>query len=109
MCVSFVACKKSGLKEQSKDEVQTWYFAEGKEAKTVKDFAYIVQSFGLPLSKECAQNVLAYCSSKDAKLGKTMEAIGYSNTRPIYDSEGNVDMDAGRRVSFKCLVNPDKA
>ncbi|MBQ3432569.1 MAG: hypothetical protein IJG23_07280 [Clostridia bacterium] len=53
--------------------------------------------------------MLAYCSSKDAKLGKTMEAIGYSNTRPIYDSEGNVDMDASRRVSFKCVVNPDKA
>ncbi len=75
----------------------------------MKDFAYIAQSSGLPLSKERAQNVLAYCSSKDAKFCKTMEAIDYSNTRPIYDSEGNVDMDASRRVSFKCVVNPDKA
>lgn len=81
----------------------------GKENKIVKDFAYIAQSSGLPLSKERAQNVLAYCSSKDAKFCKTMEAIDYSNTRPIYDSEGNVDMDASRRVSFKCVVNPDKA
>ena len=64
---------------------------------------------GLPLSKERAQNVLAYCSGKDAKLGKTLEAIGYSNSRPIYDSDGNVDLDACRRVSFKCVVNPDKA
>ena len=33
------------------------------------------------------------------------EAIGYSNSQPVYKEDGTVDMDASRRVSFRFLVN----
>lgn len=57
---------------------------------------------GLPLSTERAENVKNYCLStvKTAEL----EAQGMSNTVPIYDLSGQVDMAASRRVSFKIAV-----
>ena len=32
---------------------------------------------------------------------------GMSNSKPVYDSDGNVDMEASRRVSFVFVVNPE--
>lgn len=68
---------------------------------------------GLPLSKQRAENVKAYCvaskSGANAKLASTLEAVGYSSSKPIYDDAGKVDMDACRRVSFKFVVNTDEA
>ncbi len=68
---------------------------------------------GLPLSEKRAENVMNYCLSKDtgvdtAKLASTMETIGYSQSKPVYDSDGNVDFDASRRVSFRFIINLDK-
>ena len=65
---------------------------------------------GLPLSTQRAENVKAYCLSAEtgvdtSKLAPTLEAVGLSNSKPIYDSNGNVDMDASRRVSFRFTVN----
>lgn len=65
---------------------------------------------GLPLSKERADNVKDYCLSVDtgvdtAKLTSTLEAVGLSNSKPIYDSNGEIDMAACRRVSFRFIVN----
>ena len=70
---------------------------------------------GLPLSKERAEVVKAYCLSKECgvdsaylpELEKTMVAVGYSNSRPVKDADGNVDLDASRRVSFRYMVNLD--
>lgn len=67
---------------------------------------------GLSLSKERANNVKGYCLSKEtgvntAKLASSLEAIGYSNTQPIYKSNGDVDMAASRRVSFRFMLNID--
>ena len=64
---------------------------------------------GLPLSEKRAKNVMKYCVSKEigvdtAKLKSTLEAIGCSNSEPVYDKNGNVDMAASRRVSFKFVV-----
>lgn len=65
---------------------------------------------GLQLSQERAENVKKYCLSSEtnvniSKFADTLEAVGYSNSQPIYDSNGNVDMEASRRVSFRFLVN----
>lgn len=51
-----------------------------------------------------------YCLSSEtgvdtSKLAKTMETVGYSQSRPAYDSDGNVDIAASRRVSFRFVVN----
>lgn len=70
---------------------------------------------GLPLSKERAENVKNYCISNEsgvnaehlATLSYTLEAVGYSNSKPVYDIDGNVDMEASRRVSFKFIINLD--
>jgi len=65
---------------------------------------------GLQLSEERAANVKTYCLSSEigvdvSKIAETLEDIGYSNSQPVYDSNGKVDMDASRRVSFRFLVN----
>lgn len=67
---------------------------------------------GLPLSEQRAKNVMDYCLSRDtavdtAKLASTMETIGCSQSKPVYDSNGNVDLAASRRVSFKFVINTD--
>lgn len=65
---------------------------------------------GLPLSEERANNVKDYCLSADtgvdtSKLMSTLEAVGLSNSKPIYDANGEIDMTACRRVSFRFIVN----
>lgn len=65
---------------------------------------------GMPLSKKRAKNVMDYCLSSEtgvdtSKLAKTMETVGYSQSRPAYDADGNVDIAASRRVSFRFVVN----
>lgn len=67
----------------------------------------------LPLSEKRAENVKAYCLSAEsgadtAKLASTLEAVGYSNSKPVYDIDGKVDMAASRRVSFRFIVNLNK-
>jgi len=68
---------------------------------------------GLPLSQERANNVKDYCLSSNTgvdttKLASTLEATGLSNSKPVYNSDGEVDMAACRRVSFRFIVNIDK-
>lgn len=65
---------------------------------------------GLPLSQERADNVRLYCLSGESdvditKLGSTLESVGCSNSRPIYNSDGTVNKEASRRVSFRFIVN----
>lgn len=68
---------------------------------------------GLPLSQERAENVKAYCLSSEtgvdtSKLAETLEAVGLSNSKPVYNSDGEVDLDACRRVSFRFIVSIDE-
>ena len=64
---------------------------------------------GLPLSEERANNVKNYCVSNDTDLSdsikESFEARGMSNSKPVYDSDGNIDLDACRRVSFVFVVD----
>ncbi len=65
---------------------------------------------GLPLSEERAKNVKDYCTSAKTdvdttKLIEALDAVGYSNSKPIKDANGNVDMAASRRVSFRFIIN----
>ena len=65
---------------------------------------------GLPLSEERASNVKNYCVSSEtgvdtSKLAVNLEAVGLSNSKPIYDKSGKVDMAASRRVSFRFIIN----
>ena len=68
---------------------------------------------GLPLSQQRASNVKDYCLSSDtgvdtSKLASNLEAVGLSNSKPIYDSNGEIDVAACRRVSFRFIVNLKK-
>ena len=68
------------------------------------------------LSKERADSVKDYCLSAEcgveanylATLQNMLETVGYAYDKPIYDADGNVDMAASRRVSFRFLVNLGK-
>ncbi len=65
---------------------------------------------GLSLSTQRADNVKNYCLSADngvdvSKLSDALEAVGLSNSKPIYNSDGEIDMAACRRVSFRFMVN----
>lgn len=70
---------------------------------------------GMPLSTQRATNVKDYCLSEDTgisadyitKLEAQMEAVGLSNSIPITDEAGNVDIPASRRVSFRFLIQID--
>lgn len=67
---------------------------------------------GLPLSEERANNVKDYCLSSEvdvdtSALAAALEAVGYSNSKPVTDADGNVDMDASRRVSFRFIIRLD--
>lgn len=67
---------------------------------------------GLPLSQERAANVKAYILSGETGVdlsakADTFEDVGYSNSQPILNEDGSVNMDASRRVSFRFLVNVD--
>jgi outer membrane protein OmpA-like peptidoglycan-associated protein len=68
---------------------------------------------GLPLSEKRAENVKDYCLSSatgvdTSKLASTLETVGYSQSKPVYDSDGNVDIAGSRRVSFRFIINLDK-
>ncbi len=65
---------------------------------------------GLPLSTQRAENVKQYCISSGqgdavAKLAASLEAVGLSNQNPVYDVNGEVDLAACRRVSFRFIVD----
>ncbi|MBQ6823664.1 MAG: OmpA family protein [Clostridia bacterium] len=67
---------------------------------------------GLPLSEERAKVVKDYCLSGEtgvnvSSIAKALEDVGYSNSQPVYDGSGNVDLDASRRVSFRFMINID--
>lgn len=69
----------------------------------------------LPFSEERANVVKDYCLSTDAgvnaehleELSDDLKAKGLSNSRPVTDADGNVDMSASRRVTFRFLIDMD--
>ena len=64
---------------------------------------------GLPLSTARANTVKDYCLVRDAdtgsRLASSLEAVGLSNSKPIYNTDGEIDTDACRRVSFRFIVH----
>ncbi|MBQ5911018.1 MAG: OmpA family protein [Clostridia bacterium] len=67
---------------------------------------------GLQLSEERALNVKNYCLSAETgvdvtKISNSLENVGYSNSKPIYNADGTVNLAACRRVSFRFIVNVD--
>lgn len=65
---------------------------------------------GLPLSEKRADEVKKYCISSESgidtsKLSKSLDAVGMSNSKPMYDQQGKVDLAASRRVSFRFIIN----
>ena len=68
--------------------------------------------YNLELSQKRAQAVLDYCLNSTAmtqeqkdRFGALAQAKGYSFSDPVYDENGNVDMDASRRVAVKFYIN----
>lgn len=70
---------------------------------------------GLPLSRGRAGNVRNYCLSSDtgldsasiAELSSLLVAEGCSNSRPILNSDGSVNLSRSRRVTFRFIINID--
>lgn len=68
---------------------------------------------GLPLSEKRAKAVMEYCASGDtgvdtSRLAPMMEAVGMSNSKPIYKTDGSVDKSASRRVCFRFILDLSK-
>ncbi len=61
---------------------------------------------GLPLSNQRAENVKSYIESAIESAG-ILQAVGLSNSKPIYDDNGKVDLDACRRVSFRFILSSE--
>jgi outer membrane protein OmpA-like peptidoglycan-associated protein len=40
-----------------------------------------------------------------SKISTSLENVGYSNSKPVYNANGKVDLAASRRVSFRFIVN----
>ena len=65
------------------------------------------------LSLDRANSVMSYCLSEDCGIGAEsvsaltdmMEAAGYAYDKPVYNENGEVDMEASRRVAFRFFVN----
>lgn len=65
------------------------------------------------LSLERALSVQEYCLSEDCGIDQVyaqslqdmLEAVGCGYDKPVYDQNGEVDMEASRRVCFKFIVN----
>ena len=49
--------------------------------------------------------VMMAAIAEESGMPMSLEAIGYSNSRPVYDADGNPDMPASRRVSFRFMIN----
>ena len=70
----------------------------------------------LELSQNRANSVRDYCVSAECgidsayaqQFSDSLEAVGYSYDKPVYSDDGNVDMDASRRVSFRFIVSLDR-
>ncbi len=65
---------------------------------------------GLPLSTERANAVKSYCVGSEttadtSRLASALEAVGMSNSKPVIDAYGDIDLDASRRVSFRFIIN----
>lgn len=69
--------------------------------------------WNLQLSQDRADSVRDFCVSQECGLDAgytdalvaSAIAVGYSCDNPVYDANGNVDMDASRRVTFRFLIN----
>lgn len=61
------------------------------------------------LSERRANAVKDFCVESNPEyaeeLSALLQAVGYSYDNPIYDEDGNVDMDASRRVSFRFIID----
>ncbi len=73
---------------------------EGHTAK-LADSTY---ESGLPLSQERADKVKEYCANAQSALADSLEAVGMSCSKPIYNEDGSVNLQASRRVSFKFII-----
>lgn len=67
--------------------------------------------YNMELSQKRADAVKDYCLSTGAveadvvnQMADLLNAVGYSNDRPVYDADGNVDDDASRRVAFRFMI-----
>ena len=67
----------------------------------------------MELSEARANSVKDYCISAECgvdaayfeTLQTMLQAVGYSYDRPVYQENGEVDMAASRRVSFRFIIN----
>ena len=67
----------------------------------------------MELSEARANSVKDYCISAECgvdaayfdSLQTMLQAVGYSYDRPVYQDNGEVDMAASRRVSFRFIIN----
>ena len=57
------------------------------------------------LSEQRAEAVKEYCLEQHSELESYFESEGRSYDEPILKDDGSVDMEASRRVEFKCILN----
>lgn len=109
MLATFAQTYASVVFDPKYDGFVSKIFVEGHTAP-LKNSTY---ESGLPLSQERAQNVVDFCLSDEAGVdpayrdafGKMMTPIGYSCGSPIYQENGEPDLNACRRVAFRFQID----
>ncbi|MCR5125138.1 MAG: hypothetical protein K6B43_08100 [Treponema sp.] len=93
---------------------------EGHTAEEKNKTKKVDYQEGIDLSQRRTKNVLFYCLDKiedradlfDEQLIEWVRqntiAVGYSNSLPIYDEEGNKDANLSRRVEIKLRTKPEE-
>lgn len=67
----------------------------------------------LRLSQDRARSVLRYVYTLDAVTAhsnwmmQNVAAVGYSSSRPIYNSDGSENIDQSKRVAFRVITNSE--
>ena len=107
----FIEAYTSVLLEGSYDDFISRVLVEGHTAR-LENSTY---ESGLPLSTERADTVKNYCLSASSgldsetvsKLAAFLVAEGCSNSRPVLNEDGSINLDQSRRVTFRFIINID--
>ena len=107
----FIGAYASVLLKEKYDGFISKVFIEGHTAR-LENSTY---ESGLPLSTERANTVKNYCLSASAglenetvaKLAAFLFAEGCSNSRPVLNEDGSINLDQSRRVTFRFTINID--
>ena len=98
----FVEAYSSVLEEGRNKEYIDCILVEGYTDSAGND------DYNLELSERRAEAVKDYCTERDTLMALYLRSEGRGSADLIYDSNGQEDSTASRRVEFKIIYNTDE-